>query len=28
MRLHVSSTMCSSSEGQNFIIQHRVSSHL
>ena len=27
MPLHVSSTMCSSSEGQNFIIQHLVSSH-
>jgi len=27
MPLHVSSTMCSSSGGQNFIIQHLVSSH-
>jgi len=26
--LHVSITMCSSSGGQNFIIQHLVSSHL
>jgi len=28
MPLHVSSTMCSSSGGQNCIIQHLVSSHL
>jgi len=28
MSLHVSSIMCSSSGGQNFIIQHLVSSHL
>ena len=27
MPLHVSSTMCSSSVGQNFIIQNLVSSH-
>jgi len=27
MPLHVSSTMCSSSGGQNCIIQHLVSSH-
>ena len=27
MTLHVSSTMCSSSGGQNCIIQHLVSSH-
>ena len=27
MSLHVSSTMCSSSGGQNCIIQHLVSSH-
>ena len=27
MPLHVSSTMCSSSGGQNYIIQHLVSSH-
>jgi len=28
MSLHVSSSMCSSSGGQNCIIQHLVSSHL
>jgi len=28
MSLHVSSTVCSSSGGKNFIIQHLVSSHL
>jgi len=28
MPLHVSSTMCSSLGGQDFIIQHLVSSHL
>ena len=27
MPVHVSSTMCSSSEGLNYIIQHLVSSH-
>jgi len=28
MPLHISSTMCSSSEGQNCVIHHLVSSHL